>query len=148
MSEEQFFLSWEEFGESIDSLAEKIDSTYSPDSIVSISRGGDPIGVPLSHQLNASYGSIRARHYDGKQQRDSVQITDEMLEEVEGDIIVADDVADSGKTLKYLTEYLEGREDVGEIKTATLHRKPRSRFEPDFYLEETDKWIVYPWECD
>jgi hypothetical protein len=28
----------------------------------------------------------------------------------------------------------------------TLHKKPWSTCEPDIYIEETDRWIVYGWE--
>ncbi|MEM1753785.1 MAG: hypothetical protein QXW21_05900, partial [Candidatus Methanomethylicaceae archaeon] len=33
-----------------------------------------------------------------------------------------------------------------EIKLATLHMKPWSKIAPDFYVELTDAWIIYPWE--
>ena len=35
---------------------------------------------------------------------------------------------------------------MAEVKIATLHHKPWSECEPDYYAEEVDKWILYPWE--
>ena len=35
---------------------------------------------------------------------------------------------------------------LNELKTATLHYKPQSIFKPDFFIETTSDWIVYPWE--
>jgi hypoxanthine phosphoribosyltransferase len=32
------------------------------------------------------------------------------------------------------------------VKTATLHYKPWSIYRPDYFAEEVEDWIVYPWE--
>jgi uncharacterized protein len=37
----------------------------------------------------------------------------------------------------------------GRIRIATVYYKPtrnRSRLEPDFYVQETDRWLVFPHE--
>ena len=36
--------------------------------------------------------------------------------------------------------------NIENIKTATLFLKPTSKFIPNYYIEETDKWVVFPWE--
>ena len=54
-----------------------------------------------------------------------------------GEMLVADDVADTGKTL-------DGFQFL--FPTATLFYKPRSIVEPSFYALKTTKWIVFPWE--
>jgi hypothetical protein len=41
--------------------------------------------------------------------------------------------------------------DAGGVpETAVLHYKPQrttySDIRPDFYVDETDAWIVYPWD--
>lgn len=148
MSVNKVFFSWEDFDTATNALAETIDSSYSPESVVSISRGGDPLGVQLSHFFDARYGSIRANHYDDKERKDGVEIIDEMLGEVEGNLLIVDDVSDTGKTLETVLNYLEGCEEIDKVKTATLHIKPETSFVPDFHFEETDKWVVYPWEYD
>ncbi|MCD6591955.1 MAG: hypothetical protein J7K78_02940, partial [Thaumarchaeota archaeon] len=33
-----------------------------------------------------------------------------------------------------------------EVRVATLHMKPWCRFKPDYYVQLTDAWIIYPWE--
>ncbi|MDA4128745.1 MAG: phosphoribosyltransferase family protein [Thaumarchaeota archaeon] len=62
-------------------------------------------------------------------------------------ILVVDDVADDGSTLgevkAKLTEKSGG--DV-EIRFLTLYKKPWSKMVPDYWAEETDRWIVFPWE--
>jgi uncharacterized protein len=63
-------------------------------------------------------------------------------------ILIVDDVWDSGRTAVAVRERVE--EAGGLPSVAVLHYKPaRSRYpdeRPDFYVDETDEWIVYPWD--
>lgn len=63
-------------------------------------------------------------------------------------ILIVDDIWDSGRTIMAVKARVEAA--GGRPDTAVLHYKPaRSLFpdqRPDFYVEETDAWIVYPWE--
>ncbi|NHJ05630.1 MAG: phosphoribosyltransferase, partial [Candidatus Heimdallarchaeota archaeon] len=60
-------------------------------------------------------------------------------------ILLVDDVSDSGRSLDFAIKHLS-KFNYLEMKTATIHYKPKSIFKPDFFISETDKWIVYPWE--
>jgi len=51
-------------------------------------------------------------------------------------ILVVDDIADSGKTL----------EGYDSFDTATLFYKATSSKKPTYFVDETDKWVVFPWE--
>ena len=59
--------------------------------------------------------------------------------------MLVDDVADTGRSMDLAVRYLKENK-VGILKTATIHYKPQSMFKPNFYVKETEKWIVYPWE--
>jgi hypoxanthine phosphoribosyltransferase len=63
-------------------------------------------------------------------------------------ILAIDDVWDSGSTIVAVRERL--RKAGAHVDVCVLHYKPRnSRFPgdaPDFHAEETDGWIVYPWD--
>ncbi|MEZ4664166.1 MAG: phosphoribosyltransferase family protein [Caldilineaceae bacterium] len=63
-------------------------------------------------------------------------------------ILLVDDVWDSGKTVMAVKQRVH--EAGGHPTVAVIHYKPTaSRFpadRPDFYAQETDAWIVYPWE--
>ncbi len=63
-------------------------------------------------------------------------------------ILIVDDVWDSGKTAVTVRERV--RRAGGSPKVAVIHYKPtKSNFPddaPDFYADETDAWIVYPWD--
>lgn len=63
-------------------------------------------------------------------------------------VLVIEEVCDTGQTLAYLDTYLK---DAGAslVRTGALHYKPgqsQTGFQPDWAVEETERWIVYPWE--
>ena len=60
-------------------------------------------------------------------------------------ILILDDVADTGKTLKLVRDHLLDK-GAGEVKIATIYYKPWSIVRPDYYEKKTRKWIVFPWE--
>jgi hypothetical protein len=60
-------------------------------------------------------------------------------------VLLVDDVADSGDTLIEAVKHLE-RLGASQVKVAVLYLKPWSRFKADFYAQETDAWIIFPWE--
>lgn len=70
-------------------------------------------------------------------------------EQVEGQrLLVIEEVCDTGHTLRFLHDFLM---DFGAaaVKTGVLHYKPgksQTDFVPDWYVEKTNQWIVYPWE--
>jgi hypoxanthine phosphoribosyltransferase len=60
-------------------------------------------------------------------------------------VMVVDDVADTGESLKVAVEHLEAC-GAKAIRTATLYYKPQSCFKPDFFIVQTEQWVVFPWE--
>jgi hypoxanthine phosphoribosyltransferase len=63
-------------------------------------------------------------------------------------VLVVDDVWDTGHTIVAVRDRL--RRAGAAVATCVLHYKPgNSRFpgdRPDYYAEQTDGWIVYPWD--
>jgi len=61
-------------------------------------------------------------------------------------VLVADDVTDTGDSVKFVVEYLQSL-GAAEVKTAVLQHKTSSAFVPDFYGEllKDWKWVIYPW---
>jgi len=60
-------------------------------------------------------------------------------------ILVVDDVADSGKSLKLVREVLLEKGAI-DVKIAAIYYKPWSITKPDFYMRDTDAWVIFPWE--
>jgi hypoxanthine phosphoribosyltransferase len=60
-------------------------------------------------------------------------------------VLVVDEVADTGKSLKLVKEHIIER-GAKEVKIATVYYKPWSIVKPDYYEKKSSRWIVFPWE--
>jgi hypoxanthine phosphoribosyltransferase len=61
-------------------------------------------------------------------------------------VLVADDVADTGETLKLVKQFCADK--VGEVRCAVLYEKPRSAVRCEYVWRRTDRWITFPWSAD
>jgi len=140
-------LSWSDVEMLVKSLAERISSRYEPNMLVGILRGGAIVASLLSDVLDMrEVYTIGCRSYTGVEEREGVIIYQPLSSSSlwDRDVLVVDDVADTGETMKCIVKYFEGLYPRS-VKTATLHIKPHTSFIPDFYVENVDAWIVYPW---
>jgi uncharacterized protein len=131
------------------SIATRIKSSgYTPDVIVGVSRGGWPPARVMSDLLeNTNIANMKVEFYkDIGVRSKKPRITQPVTSEVRGKkVLVVDDVADSGHSLKVVANHLR-RKGAGELKVCTIYMKPQSIFRPDFYAKTTRKWIIFPWE--
>ena len=129
-------------------LVERIKkSGFRPDLIVGISRGGWVPARVISDLLdNPNLASIRVEFYVNINRTiEEPVITQQVSVSVKDKrVLIVDDITDSGKSLR--TVYEELLKEAKEVRTVTLYHKPWSCFRPDFYVRETDAWIVFPWE--
>jgi len=130
-------------------LAEKISKDkFKPDIIVGVSRGGWPPARVLSDLLdNPNLANVKAEFYLGvAETKGEPVLTQPVSMAVAGKkVLVVDEVADTGKSLKLVKEHVieQGAE---EVKIATIYYKPWSIVIPDYYERETSCWVVFPWE--
>jgi hypoxanthine phosphoribosyltransferase len=148
-NEAYLYLTWMDVQRLSEDLADQIaESGYTPDIIVAVSRGGfDPARI-LSDELNIrSLASLQVIYYAGVNERsDEPQVKYPLNADIAGlNVLVVDDVADSGNSLRVVKEYVMSL-GPREVRIATLHYKPWSNFKPDFFAESAEKWIIYPWE--
>ncbi len=141
--------SWDEIYELLLSLAKRIRETgHLPEVIVGVSRGGWPPARVMSDLLeNQNLANMKVVFYKdiGVRNRAPV-ITQPVTSEVTGKrVLVVDDVADSGLSLREVSKHLK-RKGARDIKVCTIYLKPRSVFTPDFYARKTTKWVIFPWE--
>jgi hypoxanthine phosphoribosyltransferase len=61
-------------------------------------------------------------------------------------VLVADDVADTGKTLELVRSVIA--EHVAEARSAVLYQKPRSVIDAEYVWKHTDRWINFPWSTE
>ena len=60
-------------------------------------------------------------------------------------MLLVDDVADSGRTLKLAVELLEAEGAV--VRSVTIYTKPTTVIQPDYAWKATDQWIDFPWSA-
>lgn len=141
--------SWEQIYGMLLSLAEKIKvNGFKPDVIVGVCRGGWPPARVISDLLeNAELANVKAEFYLGVgETKGEPVITQPVSTSVRGkNVLVVDEVADTGKSLRLVKEHLMER-GASQVKIATIYYKPWSIIIPDYYEKETSLWIVFPWE--
>lgn len=143
---EFIMMSWDDVEKAVTALATTLEREFVPDMIVGIARGGLIPAVRLSHLLGDKL--LRMIHIKFYKDIDLRQERPELLADVgklPKKVLLVDDVADTGETLEFVLKHVK---EMGakEVKVATIAYKPKSRVKPDYYVFETDKWIVFPWE--
>jgi hypoxanthine phosphoribosyltransferase len=141
--------SWEDVQMLSEKVAEKIEKDgFNPDLIVAVSRGGfDPARI-LCDQLGINkLASLQIEYYsDVNKRKKKPKIIYPLNANVENSqVLVVDDVSDSGNSLKVAKDYVIEK-GAAKVLVATLHVKPWTTFIPDYHAAKTDAWIVYPWE--
>ena len=131
------------------SQAEKIRrSGFKPEIIVGITRGGWVPARILSDFLEIlDLAVVRVEFYLGvAETRDEPVMTQGVSAVVAGKkVLVVDDVADTGKSLRLVREHIR-QQGAAEVRIATVYYKPFSIVTPDYYEKETRRWVVFPWE--
>ncbi|WP_336136148.1 phosphoribosyltransferase [Natronomonas amylolytica] len=123
---------------------------FEPDVVVALARGGWFAGRCICDFLGLNdLTSLKMEHYVGTGQKaDEPQVRYPMPEgSVEGkDVLVIDDIADTGGSIRRAHEYVNDR-DCANVRTATLQLLQTSEFEPEFVGERLEEWtwVVYPW---
>ncbi len=140
------------------------DSGFRPQFIVGIWRGGTPVGIAVQEYLEykkveTDHIAIRTSSYLGiDQQSKEIRVhgLHYIIENVNADdsLLIVDDVFDSGRSIKAVLEQLlaKTRKNMpGTIKVACPWYKPKRNstdIVPDFYVHETDSWLVFPHELN
>jgi len=141
--------SWNDVYEMCFRLADEVRrSRFVPDIIVGVARGGWVPARIISDLLkNPNLANTRVEFYEdvGKKRR-RPKITQSISTPVKDKkVLVVDDVSDTGESLRLVCEDLRER-GASEVRLATMHYKPWSVKKPDYYIKETEAWIVYPYE--
>lgn len=128
-AEDRENLTWQGFGDACRQIAEQIaDSGWMPDLIVAIARGGMLPAGAISYALDVkANGAINVEFYTGV---GKTMLEPEILEpymdisSLEGKrVLIVDDVADSGKTLKLIMDLIakEGLSMGSDSAKVALH---------------------------
>lgn len=149
MPDEREVLTWERFGEATRELAEQVAADgFVPDVVIAVARGGLTVAGALAYALGVkNCGAMNVEFYTGVDERLDVPVvlppTLDLVDVRGLRVLVADDVADTGHTLRLVREVLA--QHVAEARTAVLYRKERSVVAPDYAWKATGQWIDFPW---
>ena len=148
VTSEREILTWEIFGSASRELAQMVAKDYEPDMILSIARGGLLIGGALGYALSVkNVYTMNVEFYTGVDERLEVPRilppAPDFVDVSHAKILIADDVADTGHTLRSVQQFCEGK--VAEVRTAVLYEKSHSVVKCDYIWKRTDQWINFPW---
>ena len=146
-------------------LAEQIfASGFRPNFIVGVCRGGAPVGIAVQEYLEykgleSDHIAIRTSSYYGidQQSRDirvhGLQYIIDRANQ-DDDLLIVDDVYDSGRSIDAVLRELKEksrRNLPGTIRIACPWFKPsknQTDVVPDYFVHETDQWLVFPHEIN
>ncbi|MGC8519048.1 MAG: phosphoribosyltransferase [Steroidobacteraceae bacterium] len=133
-----------------------------PTFLVAMWRGGAPIGITVQevleyHSIQVDHIAIRTSYYSGIDAREKVvrvHALDYLVSRLEAsdELLLVDDVFDSGRSLEAVIEELRRRcrRNLPErIRIATVYYKPERRqsaLVPDVFVHATSQWLVFPHE--
>ena len=144
-------------------LARKVyECDFKPNFIIGVWRGGAPVGIAIQEYLDfagikTDHIAIRTSSYTdiGKQEKTvRVHGLDYIIDNINSDdrVLLVDDVFDSGRSIQAILQRLQKktrRNMPEEIKIACPWYKPARNITditPDYYVNETDAWLVFPHE--
>ncbi len=164
MSEKRYISAEELLEDSFRLGVQVINSGFRPDFIVAIWRGGTPVGIAIQELLehfsiHTDHISLRTSLYKGiaKTKRNvRVHGLGYLVKNLNAhnSLLIVDDVFDSGRSIDAVIDQLTERtrrNTPHQIKVATPWFKPGNNATtrvPDFYLHETEQWLVFPHEIN
>ena len=128
-------------------LTQRIDWEF--DAIIPIARGG----LSLAHLLGEYYNirevySINTIGYDDTLKLESVKVFNIPDLGKAKNVLIVDDIVDSGDTMVEVLKVLRHRYPDVAFKVASLFYKKSAKIAPDWYVQEADCWIDFFWSVD
>ena len=150
------------FEDSCKLTASVLESGYRPNYLIALWRGGTPIGITTQEML-AYYGiatdhiAIRTSLYKGIDKRKGkirIHGLGYLIDRVtdEDSVLIVDDIFDTGLTIEALIKEIrrKARKNTPkDIRVAATWFKPEKNKTdriPDYYVNSTNQWVVFPHE--
>ena len=149
------YVSYDEYHNLIEKLAIQIHrSGWEFDTILCLARGGMRPGDILSRIFNKplaimSTSSYRANEGTVQGHLDIARFITTPKGEIAGKVLLVDDLADTGHTLKAVVDMLKDNyKPITELRTAVVWSKGVSAFKCDYCVDHlpTNPWIHQPFE--
>jgi hypoxanthine phosphoribosyltransferase len=148
------YVSWDAYHRLIEKLAIQVwQSGWVFDQILCLARGGMRPGDVLSRVFDKplaimSTSSYRAEAGTIQGRLDIARYITMPQGELAGRVLLVDDLADSGVTLKAVVDRLRSMPAISELRSAVIWTKAVSTYQPDYTVEHlpTSPWIHQPFE--
>jgi len=142
------YYGYEEFKTDTNKLI-KMTKDFKPDAIVAIARGGLTLAHAMAEGLEIrEVQTLRTELYDDTSKRECLTIFGSCNFQNGKKVLVVDDIADSGETLKEIMDFLISTNPHVKFKSATLFYKTTSIYKPDHWINEANDWISFFWDRD
>jgi hypoxanthine phosphoribosyltransferase len=144
-------MTWPELGSGTRELAELVAADgYRPDIVLAIARGGLLVAGALGYALGVKNTfTMNVEFYTGVDERLELPMllppVPDLVDFADTRVLIADDVADTGATLRLVQEFCAGK--VAEVRCAVLYEKSRSTVKCEYVWRRTDSWITFPWSA-
>ncbi len=126
------------------------ESNYKPDVIVGLIRGGLVPSTYLSHQINVPVDTLKlsTRDHVNFDMKDIYSYVNHITDKYQN-ILVIDDIVDSGKTLNLLESCIH-KSLKKQFRYISMWWNIKSNFVVDYspnnYTSDNVSWISFPWE--
>jgi xanthine phosphoribosyltransferase len=149
-NQKSFPVTWDQFHRDSRALAWRLAGLGTFDAVVAIARGGLVPAAIVARELNIrTVETVAAKSYDHQNQA-GIKILKEISQPIldlaknGGNILIVDDLVDTGNTARAVREMLPG------AHFATVYAKPKGREMVDTFITEVsqDTWIFFPWDLD
>lgn len=150
MQEIKVLIKEEAINKRLDELAEQIMEDYKGKDIMflCILKGSVMFTVELAKRIknNVQFEFIEVSSYENNQSTGKIKLNKDISQSIEGkDVIIVEDIIDSGRTISFLKEYLK-QKNPNTLKVCSLLDKPSKRtfeIKADYIgFEVDDKFIV------
>ena len=140
-------LSWSDISLYCDVILNQLkEDNIEIDSILGVARGGMVPATILSYSLNNPYMEmlgVRTREVDDPQFYGNPTLF--------GNVLVIDDINDSGLTFEVVSKYIDHHFDRGEVKNvyySACVKRSSSKWNKGYYgiEHEGSDWFVFPWD--
>lgn len=152
MTNEREVLTWADFGVAARELAAQVvASGYSVDIVIAVARGGLLPAGALAYALGSKVtGTLNVEFYTDVAETLPAPVVLAPLLDTDAlsgkNLLVVDDVADSGRTLALVMELVSAHALVA--RSAVIYTKPQTVIQPDYSWRRTDAWISFPWSAE
>lgn len=149
------YVDWEQYHRMIEQLALQVyEDGYRFDSLLCLARGGLRIGDVFSRLYDVPLAILSASSYReaaGMKQGslDIAEFITTTAGALHGNLLLVDDLVDSGVTLARVIEHLRSRYPaLRELRSAVLWYKAASTVRPDYFIQylADSPWIHQPFE--